>query len=181
MTLGMNIADLLKGCIAFSFFPTICLILIRLKTPRKTISAMIIVNLVLLGVQLLSTIIYTALYSSDVDYSIIYFLYCLPGSGLFVQLYAFFKTGSLTLLILITLPKMCYFAKNILSFIALIKAKKAEPLIQPTKIAEPTKAPLTHKTSAADIEELKRYKELLDTGAITQEEFDAKKKQLLEL
>ena len=32
-----------------------------------------------------------------------------------------------------------------------------------------------------NIEEIKKYKELLDIGAITQEEFDAKKKQLLEL
>ena len=30
-------------------------------------------------------------------------------------------------------------------------------------------------------EEIKKYKELLDIGAITQEEFDAKKKQLLQL
>ncbi len=35
------------------------------------------------------------------------------------------------------------------------------------------------QTSAAD--ELKKYKELLDMGAITQEEFDAKKKQILNL
>ena len=35
------------------------------------------------------------------------------------------------------------------------------------------------QVSAAD--ELKKYKELLDMGAITQEEFDAKKKQLLGL
>ena len=34
-------------------------------------------------------------------------------------------------------------------------------------------------TSAAD--ELKKFKELLDMGAISQEEFDAKKKQLLGL
>ena len=33
------------------------------------------------------------------------------------------------------------------------------------------------KTSQAD--ELKKYKELLDSGAITQNEFDEKKKQLL--
>jgi predicted Zn-dependent peptidase len=33
--------------------------------------------------------------------------------------------------------------------------------------------------SSAD--ELKKYKELLDSGVITQEEFDAKKKQLLGL
>ena len=31
------------------------------------------------------------------------------------------------------------------------------------------------------VEELKRYKELLDSGILTQEEFDAKKKQLLGL
>ena len=30
-------------------------------------------------------------------------------------------------------------------------------------------------------EEIKKFKELLDIGAITQEEFDAKKKQLLQL
>lgn len=34
-------------------------------------------------------------------------------------------------------------------------------------------------TSAAD--EIKKYKELLDIGAITQEEFEQKKKQLLGL
>ena len=39
--------------------------------------------------------------------------------------------------------------------------------------------PLNNSTSNAD--ELKKYKELLDGGVITQEEFDAKKKQLLGL
>ena len=33
----------------------------------------------------------------------------------------------------------------------------------------------------SDADELKKYKELLDSGIITQEEFDAKKKQLLGL
>ena len=37
----------------------------------------------------------------------------------------------------------------------------------------------TAAVSSAD--ELKKYKDLLDSGAITQEEFDAKKKQLLGL
>jgi hypothetical protein len=36
-------------------------------------------------------------------------------------------------------------------------------------------------TSADPTVELKKYKELLDTGVITQEDFDAKKKQLLNL
>lgn len=35
--------------------------------------------------------------------------------------------------------------------------------------------------SVSSADELKKFKELLDTGAITQEEFDAKKKQLLGL
>ena len=35
--------------------------------------------------------------------------------------------------------------------------------------------------SSGTADELKKYKELLDTGIITQEEFDAKKKQLLEI
>lgn len=41
------------------------------------------------------------------------------------------------------------------------------------------KKEIVEKTS--NIEEIKKYKELLDMGAITQEEFDAKKKQLLGL
>ncbi len=40
-------------------------------------------------------------------------------------------------------------------------------------------APSNHPLSSAD--ELKKFKELLDAGIITQEEFDAKKKQLLGL
>lgn len=37
------------------------------------------------------------------------------------------------------------------------------------------------ETESFGVEEIKKYKELLDAGAITQEEFDAKKKQLLGL
>jgi uncharacterized membrane protein len=37
----------------------------------------------------------------------------------------------------------------------------------------------TVKAEASDSEELLRYKELLDAGAITQEEFDKKKKEIL--
>ena len=39
----------------------------------------------------------------------------------------------------------------------------------------------THETVSTTADELKKYKELLDGGAITQEEFDTKKKQLLGL
>ncbi len=38
-----------------------------------------------------------------------------------------------------------------------------------------------HKTSLSSADEIKKYKELLDCGAITQEEFDKKKKELLNL
>lgn len=40
---------------------------------------------------------------------------------------------------------------------------------------------ITVHDSASNADELKKYKELLDSGVITQEEFDAKKKQLLGL
>ena len=39
---------------------------------------------------------------------------------------------------------------------------------------------VVHKTNS-NAEELKMYKELLDSGVISQAEFDAKKKQLLDL
>lgn len=44
-------------------------------------------------------------------------------------------------------------------------------------------APINHITQQAQssADELKKYKELLDNGIISQEEFDAKKKQLLDL
>ena len=49
---------------------------------------------------------------------------------------------------------------------------------------EPSKAPTTedmNRSHAEAIQAIKDYKELLDMGAITQEEYDAKKKQLLDL
>ena len=51
----------------------------------------------------------------------------------------------------------------------------------PVTSAAPT-APVAPVTPAVDtVEELKRYKELLDMGILTPEEFDAKKKQLLNM
>ena len=47
------------------------------------------------------------------------------------------------------------------------------------KASAPSAAVVVNNTSAAD--ELKKFKELLDCGIISQEEFDAKKKQLLDL
>ena len=45
-----------------------------------------------------------------------------------------------------------------------------------TKTTPVVSAPVTDEA-----DQLKKYKDLLDAGAITQEEFDAKKKQLLGL
>lgn len=39
----------------------------------------------------------------------------------------------------------------------------------------------TENSSITDVEQLQKYKELLDSGVISQEEFDAKKKQILNL
>lgn len=50
---------------------------------------------------------------------------------------------------------------------------------QPTPM--PTPAPVAQPAAQSAADELKKYKELLDSGVITQEEFDAKKKQLLGL
>ena len=53
------------------------------------------------------------------------------------------------------------------------------PQNQTTEKASIKNQQVTRETAAID--DLKKYKELLDTGVITQEEFDAKKKQLLGL
>ena len=41
--------------------------------------------------------------------------------------------------------------------------------------------PTSINSASSDADELKKYKELLDQGAITQEEYEAKKKQILGL
>ena len=51
------------------------------------------------------------------------------------------------------------------------------PQIKPIKTSQPTIAQKTDNR----IEELTKLKDLLDAGVITQEEFDAKKKQILEM
>lgn len=70
-----------------------------------------------------------------------------------------------------------------------IKALRFESEISAVSEPEPVALPeysnqdsTTPSVSAADpYEELKKLKELLDMNIITQEEFDTKKKQLLEL
>ena len=63
---------------------------------------------------------------------------------------------------------------------ATCQPKPAAPIAPAAPVAPV--APVTPAAPAVDnIEQLKRYKELLDMGILTPEEFDAKKKQLLDL
>ena len=63
-----------------------------------------------------------------------------------------------------------------LGIIALIVAA-CKPAVNATQ----SYAPVPVQPQASDADELKTYKELLDSGAITQEEYEAKKKQLLNI
>ena len=65
--------------------------------------------------------------------------------------------------------ELCLFAIVVVSFVK-----------RSTLIAGLPKVEIASNT-VSDADELKKYKELLDCGAITQEEFDQKKKQLLNL
>lgn len=58
---------------------------------------------------------------------------------------------------------------------------KNDSQTEKTKIEEAEKQIQSQKTEHSDLDELKKFKELLDMGVITQEEFDAKKKQYLGL
>ena len=50
-----------------------------------------------------------------------------------------------------------------------------------SKVSAPVQTTIKQEVNQSSADELKKYKELLDMGVITQEEFDAKKKQLLGL
>ena len=60
----------------------------------------------------------------------------------------------------------------------LLKERQEKEYSQPVTKVNIINQTIIKQTSA---DELKKFKELLDMGAITQEEFDAKKKQLLGL
>lgn len=64
-------------------------------------------------------------------------------------------------------------------FVFIIMAKKKE--VQGVRSANTAKAPVEQKTVVEAADEISKYKSLLDSGAITQEEYDKKKKQLLGL
>ena len=54
-------------------------------------------------------------------------------------------------------------------------------MLKKIKMQSILKAILKNIINNSDLDEIKKLKELLDCGAITQEEYDAKKKQLLNL
>ena len=68
-------------------------------------------------------------------------------------------------------------------FIALqiMRAVFTKNASQTKKARKAEKAEKAENTLLGNADELKKYKDLLDSGIITQEEFDAKKKQLLGL
>ena len=66
-------------------------------------------------------------------------------------------------------------------FTALIRFKRFESEPLPTESRGEQLLDRIPAISFGNTEEIRKYKELLDSGIITQEEFDAKKKQLLEL
>lgn len=54
-------------------------------------------------------------------------------------------------------------------------------IIHVTMLPDKNAPPPVRRSPPGTAEEIRRYKELLDSGAITQEEFEAKKRQLLDL
>lgn len=61
------------------------------------------------------------------------------------------------------------------------REKANKIIIDIEKALHTAKAEKENKNAPSSADEIKKYKELLDNGVITQEEFDAKKKQLLGL
>ena len=57
----------------------------------------------------------------------------------------------------------------------------AEQSAKPQTATAPTATAYATRTAGGSLDDLRKYKELLDEGIITQEEFDAKKKQILNL
>ena len=72
---------------------------------------------------------------------------------------------------------------EIVLFLAVVVAfAKRSPLITgPSKEESVPKTIINNVNENTNADEIKKYKDLLDNGAITQEEFDEKKKQLLNL
>ena len=77
------------------------------------------------------------------------------------------------------LETVIWLFSGLLFAVIVVAFAKRSSLIAESKEAQQTVVNNIQETTNAD--ELKKYKDLLDSGAITQEEFDAKKKELLGL
>lgn len=99
------------------------------------------------------------------------------GSDIFNLIYSF----SFYFLLLVLIPKL-------LNYLLKDENNNSESAVSETGTQEKTEADISLSTESNSdslnngiIPELSQYKELLDSGVITQEEFDAKKKQVLGL
>ena len=66
----------------------------------------------------------------------------------------------------------------ILFLVVVVAFAKRSPLIAPT-LSEQPQTVVNNIQSASNADELMKFKNLLDQGAITQEEYDKKKEELL--
>ena len=95
--------------------------------------------------------------------------------------------GQFTFLLMLTVEYYWYFIlpagialiAGIAFLLISANAKKAETTACASENVQEAPAPVAEDTKVDAVAELKRYKELLDNDIITQEEFEAKKKQLL--
>ena len=94
------------------------------------------------------------------------------------EIWLMFSNGAdVSSVLLLFLPTLILLVSGIIeTAVHLIKKKIGKPAAAPVCVSAEA-APPTHSNAS----ELKQYKELLDMGAITQAEYDAKKKQLLGL
>lgn len=68
-----------------------------------------------------------------------------------------------------------------LTIVAILVTKKGERKVAAVRVVETPKPVAANGGLEQKASDIVKYKELLDMGIITQEEFDAKKKQLLDL
>lgn len=70
----------------------------------------------------------------------------------------------------------------LIAYLCIRKKKNEEPVYETAHpVSRYDTSASTHESKQEGMEELKKYKYLLDMGAITEEEFNAKKKQILGL
>ena len=99
---------------------------------------------------------------------------------LFMIMYTFFNVFCIEI---IGGPRFTYYSGStpLIPVMILMAIVLILSFVKRSKSFNPKETVVVEKVNQSDAEELKRYKELLDMGAITQDEFEAKKKELLKL